>query len=678
MSNSLMRPESYRPDIDGLRAIAVMSVVLYHAQLGCTGGFVGVDIFFVISGYLITRILENDMAAGQFSVMGFYQRRIRRILPALFLMILVFSALGIRFFPPRELQDFGKTIVAASAFSSNILYFRRSGYFDTSSLTQPMLHTWTLSVEEQFYILWPWLLMCLHKRGVRKWNLPVVFAVIVGSVTLSSYWVVRYPEADFYMLPSRAFELAIGALLSVVPAPATLRRIPRRLAEIASIVGLAMILASVMFYNDRVPFPGTAALLPCAGTALVIAAGEGGRTLVGKLLSIRPIIWIGLISYSLYLWHWPVLVFARFFLYGQLSHVTGAVCVGLAMLVSWLSWRFVERPFRNPSVMGGTSRMWVACGLATTAAFVVFGLVLDRSEGFPRRSPNVARWVAEESSREYVELINSPCLAWGETLPPAKTCLLTKGSQETEYSVALWGDSFAAHLAPAFNSIDQRLGIVTREMTKAGCSPLLGVRFTQSNRMTIGCSAFNQNAMRALLADERVRVVVISGRWDALADGRSIAPANGAAVNPSESRRLFVQELRHTVSLLTNSNRQVVLVSQVPVPPLNPVTCLARARFNGWDESRCDAMPSDSFAREENQIDSDFAEATRNLPGVRIVHPFDVLCDRESCRLVDHGKPLYWDSHLTDSGAGLLAPALEGGVQDAIRTAGMQVALTRN
>ena len=672
-----MRLENYRPDVDGLRAIAVMAVVLYHAQLACPGGFAGVDIFFVISGYLITRILEKDLAAGRFSVTSFYQRRIRRIFPALFLMILVFAALGIRFLPPQELQDLSTAVVAASAFSSNILFFRTSGYFDNLSLAQPMLHTWTLSVEEQFYILWPWVLLGLNMRSLRRWRLPLVLAVIAGSVALSSYWVGRYPEAAFYLLPSRAFELAIGALLSIDPVPIALRRIPRPAAEIASITGLLMILAAVILYSSQVPFPGTAALLPCLGAALVIGAGEAGPTMVGRLLSVRPVVWIGLISYSLYLWHWPILVFARLFLYGQLTHLAGAVGAFLAILISWLSWRFVEIPFRNPRVIGGTSRMWVAGGLATSAVFVVAGLLLDGSGGLPGRSPEVARWVTEQSRRGNVELINSPCLAWGETLPPAKTCLLDDGTQKTGYSVVLWGDSFAAHLAPAFETIDRQFGIVTREMAKAGCSPVVGIQFLPPNRLTAGCPAFNENVIQNLLADQRVRVVVIAGRWNSLADGQTAAPANGAALSAPESRRLFVQGLRRTVSLLTSSGRQVVLVSHVPVPLLDPVTCLSRARFNGWDESGCDALPARFFSGEEVEIDNEIAEATRDLPGVRTVYPFSLLCDHQSCRFVDQGQPLYWDGHLAESGAKLLTPALADGVKDAVQAAGMQVELAK-
>lgn len=337
----------------------------------------GVDVFFVISGYLITRILEKDLFADSFSVIKFYQRRIRRIFPALFVVIFATAILGLRFLPPDELKDLGKCTAAASGFASNILFFRRSGYFDNSSLIQPLLHTWTLSIEEQFYIFWPWILSLLQVPSLRHRKLPIVMLLAVGSLGLSSFWVSNKPLAAFYLLPSRAFELAIGALLSISPVPTLLHRLPRRLADVGSILGLFMILTSIFMYGDQVGFPSVAALLPTLGAALVIGSGEGGVTIAGRILSFGPFVWIGLISYSLYLWHWPILVFARLFSFGELTRIDDVLCVVLSVVVSWFSWRFIERPFRDQNALGGSSKLWVATGLATTIAFIGFGLILD-------------------------------------------------------------------------------------------------------------------------------------------------------------------------------------------------------------------------------------------------------------------------------------------------------------
>ncbi len=241
-------------------------------------------------------------------------------------------------------------------------------------------------------------------------------------------------------------------------------------------------------------------------------------------------------------------------------------------------------------------------------------------------------------------------MSWNDLLPPESGCLLSAAGSATGYNAVLWGDSNGAHLAPAFTEIDKRLGIVTREMTKAGCPPVMGVRFLPPTEMTADCPPFDRNALSSILTDPRVRVVVLAARWNSLASGATAAPPDGGTVSTAESRRLFVEGLRHTVAKLIGSGRQVIIVSQVPAPQLNPITCLARARFNGWNESRCDLMPENSYAAEEDRIDEALKEATDNLSDVQIVHPMDVLCNGSTCRLVDHGEPLYWDlTNLSDT-----------------------------
>jgi len=655
-----------------------MAVILFHAQLGCPGGFVGVDIFFVISGYLITRIVQKDIDAKRFSLFRFYQRRIRRIFPALFAVILVFGLLGLRFLPPNELKDLGKTIVAASAFGSNILFFRRSGYFDTSSLQQPLLHTWTLSVEEQFYIFWPWILVFLNWRVLARIKPWAVGLVMACSLALSAYWVIYRTEAAFYLLPSRAWELAMGAILSIAPVPALLARVPRRIAEVASFAGLAMILASVFLLNGRTPFPGVAALLPCAGAALVIAAGEGRPTFTGRLLALPPLVWVGLISYSLYLWHWPILVFARLFGYGTLSTAASLLCVALIFLVSWISWRFVESPFRNPRVMGGSSTVWVMGGLATTALFLLAGLALVRGNGFPQRGPEVARWVAAQTQQADTLLIHSPCFSWSAALPPRAGCLLGSANPSAEEEAALWGDSNAAHLAPALSEIAPRMGIATRQLTKAGCPPVMGIHFLPTTRMTIDCHIFNDRALQEILRTSSVRVVIIGARWQGLVDNPTAAPANNRALDLPSSRALFIAALRRTILTLTQSGRKVILVGQVPAPELNPITCLARAHFSHWSDARCETMPEAAHAGEEARIEAALQAATQGIPNVQIIQPFNTLCSDGKCRLADGGVPLYWDvTHLSAAGSLLLEPELTSSLQQALQAPQATVPATR-
>lgn len=267
---------SYRADIDGLRALAVLPVILFHAQLFFRGGYVGVDVFFVISGYLITQIIERDLQAHRFSVLVFYQRRIRRIFPALFVMFALSTVIAYRFLIPTELAAFGKSLLASSAFSSNMLFYRWSGYFAADSDVAPLLHTWTLSVEEQFYVGWPLLIGALSFPATVKWKIPAALSILAGSLLLSAYLVTANQNAAFYLLPPRAWELAVGALLCLSPVAKFLVRLPRTAASIASLAGIGLLVVTAVAYDKLTPFPGIAALAPCAGAALIIAAGAGG------------------------------------------------------------------------------------------------------------------------------------------------------------------------------------------------------------------------------------------------------------------------------------------------------------------------------------------------------------------------------------------------------------------
>src|SRR6056297_20083 len=338
----------YRADIDGLRALAVLPVLAFHAGLApFSGGFVGVDVFFVISGYLIAGLILPRIRAGRFSLLEFYERRARRLLPALFVVMAVSGALAAALFLPAELREFGQSAVAATLFASNVLFSRETGYFETEAALKPLLHTWSLGVEEQFYLLFPLLLMALAaRRAGRVALVPVLAALALASLALAAWAVPRAPAFAFYLLPTRLWELMLGALLAVAPLPALRRRAVR---EAAAAAGLAAILWAMLRYSEATPFPGPAALLPCLGAALVIHAGASGPTAVSRALSLGPVVFVGLISYALYLWHWPVLVFAEYAAVRELTTVETGAALALSGVLAALTWRFVERPFRRPA-----------------------------------------------------------------------------------------------------------------------------------------------------------------------------------------------------------------------------------------------------------------------------------------------------------------------------------------
>jgi len=393
----------YRADVDGLRAVAVLSVLAFHVGFSRTqGGFIGVDVFFVISGYLISSIIFSDIAASRFSIVGFYERRIRRIFPALFAVLAVSSAVAYIYLLPSELVDYAKSTLAAATSTSNFYFWKHSGYFD-SPLSQPMLHTWSLAVEEQFYITFPLFLVLVRKFFPRRLRLSVVVFFFV-SLLLSGILVWRKPGTAFYMPYTRAWEILLGTILSLGMFPRLRSAWGRNLAALA---GIGLIAFAVLFYSADTVFPGFSALVPCLGSALIIGVGESGSSVVGKVLSWRPVVFIGLISYSLYLWHWPVIVLRQMGLLvgiGAIARFLPGISisahrfdvlleVALAFLLGTLSWRFVERPFRSGSLRLTGRPLFVLAGVATSV-LIAFSLWAVLAGGFRGRFSDDALQIA--------------------------------------------------------------------------------------------------------------------------------------------------------------------------------------------------------------------------------------------------------------------------------------------
>ncbi len=383
----------YRPDIDGLRAVAVLPVLFYHLGISLTpGGFVGVDIFFVISGYLITGLISAEMHEGTYSIRNFYVRRARRIFPALFFMCAVTALFVLLFCLPSDAKRFSSSLAAATLFGSNVYFYLTADYFGAAAETQPLLHTWSLAVEEQFYIVFPLILLLVRRYfGQRERQVMVVLALL--SLALS-IWLVRTDQAGaFYLLHSRAWELLLGALLALGTFPAIRSRL---LAGALGILGLALIAGSVLLYREAMPFPGLAALAPCIGAALLIHTGKDASLLSARALSLAPVRFIGLISYSLYLWHWPIDVIARYFAfwYGWDPDLKlhKLALLALSFGAAILSWHYVERPFRQrPYRLGSTAIL--SASAATMALLVIAaGVVYPLSQRFwqmPERAERV-------------------------------------------------------------------------------------------------------------------------------------------------------------------------------------------------------------------------------------------------------------------------------------------------
>lgn len=445
----------YRREIDGLRALAVLPVILFHAGFETfSGGFVGVDVFFVISGYLITTIILAELEQGKFSIVNFYERRARRILPALFLVMLVCIPFAWFWLLPSDMKDFSQSLVAVSVFASNILFWRESGYFDSAAELKPLLHTWSLAVEEQFYVLFPLLLMLFWRLG-KRWILFTLGILFVTSLALAQWAAYANPAAAFYLLPTRGWELLIGAFAAFYLSKANRHEFANIVSEIGGWLGVALILYAIFTFTKATPFPGLYALVPTLGTGMVILFATK-QTTVGKFIGNKAFVGIGLISYSAYLWHQPLFAFARQASFAQPSHTFFLLLSALALVLAYVSWRFIEAPFRNKSIIGKGSVFIFA--IFGSLNFFVLGILghiyIEKITQFKFRSnPNISHSYqllkfAQETSPIFIDtnrFDNGDCKFSVLNLTPLVSDRLIRCVDKYGAGILVFGDSHATN-----------------------------------------------------------------------------------------------------------------------------------------------------------------------------------------------------------------------------------------
>ncbi|MGD0547392.1 MAG: acyltransferase family protein, partial [Terracidiphilus sp.] len=460
----------YRPDIDGLRAVAVLSVLFHHlAPSILTGGFVGVDIFFVISGYLITSQIYKEAREGHYSLRQFYKRRINRIVPALMTVIAATMAAGVVILSPGDLVRLTKSAAFAGFGLSNFYIWHTYGnYFQAVSAEAPLLHTWSLGVEEQFYAIWPLLILLLLKFKKRYW-LGIFAVLTVGALAVSQVGTLFFASASYYLLPSRFFELMIGGMLALIAA----HRQPesRLLSELSSVAGFALIGASLVCLNSSSFFPGINALWPCLGAALLIWSGGNSR-LTQKLLTVRPVVFIGMISYSIYLWHWPILSYLNYFNI-KVGPAIGLAVAAAAILLAWLSWKFVEVPMRRSGASQSFSRVLVRRFALPVGALLCICAAIIRSRGIPRRfDARVTRFdqMLDAEPDKLRHLCHVPTARY--FTPPNLACRL--GAEKDQLDGILIGDSFANHFTGMVDVMAKAEGISMMDYTMDACPPILG------------------------------------------------------------------------------------------------------------------------------------------------------------------------------------------------------------
>lgn len=634
----------YRPDIDGLRAVAVLSVLAFHIGLhGTQGGFVGVDVFFVISGYLISSIVFTEIAESRYSLIGFYERRIRRIFPALFAMLAVFSVFAVMYLLPAELVAYGKSMLAATASASNFYFWRHSGYFD-SPTSYPLLHTWSLAVEEQFYISFPLFLVLVRKFFPTRLRQSVII-LFCASLVASAVVVSQNRETAFYMPYTRAWELLLGTILSLQMFPGLQRAWQRNLATLG---GIGLIAFSILFYTERMLFPGLSALTPCVGSALIIGAGESGSSLIGKILSWRPIVFIGLISYSLYLWHWPVIVLQQMGVFVGASAITSQrvaallpkhrldmiLEVVLSLVLGILSWRFVERPFRSGPLRLSGRPLFALAG-AVMIILMGFSSLTVFAKGFKGRFPADALEVASVH-HDSEEIVRTGCFITSDyhfENYNYNLCL-HKDDSGKKNNYLLLGDSHSAMLWSALSLALPNANVM--QASTFDCAPLLQAEPHPD------CEKMIAYIFQSYLPSHSIQGLFMVGRW-------------------SEKE---LPELTTTIAWAKQHNIPVTVFG--PVPEYDGPLPRLLAYSIAWNKPN---FASQHRVNNIGAIDVKMQSMAADVWHVRYISLYQELCGVDGCaEYADraHKIPIMDDdNHLNQFGANLVVRRLvaEGKLQ---------------
>ena len=609
----------YRPEIDGLRAIAVLSVLVFHISSGwLPGGFTGVDVFFVISGFLITRVIATEIREGRFTYRGFYERRARRILPASLFVIAGVIVATMLFAPPRQATVVAETAIASLLFVPNIYLWRESGYFTTSAEGNPLLHMWSLGVEEQFYFVFPLALLLLY-RWVPKRVLLAVIAAAAVSLALSAYFSPRNPSAAFYLLPTRAWEMMGGSILALLPDRniSSKTGVQKRAATFFSVAALATLVATFALFRGGMTFPGYNALLPVAATMALIYFTPG--TAIASLLSLRWVRFVGLISYSLYLWHWPVIVFARVRGFDPHDPTVAVAIAVISMTLATLSWRVVERPFRERKTM--TIRAVVATCVAATLVAGAFAVTVIAGKGWPQRfDPQV---LAYESAVDDFSPMRKAChRGRGKPAAPDDSCILGGKSSDT----VLWGDSHGVELAYALS--DYRPII---QATATSCPAIAGYDPAASP----GCAVHNAAMFAWLEQADDVSVVILVTALFAGNDG-------------------VMDGLDQTVATIRAMGKDVIVVGPHPFPGVD-VPQEAAWRAARGAKSYQIAIARTAHDRRFGDEEAALAAIAKKY-GAKLALPVNAMCSEGQCPVVSPDGPLYFDSnHPSLAGARIVA-----------------------
>ena len=636
----------YRREIDGLRALAVLPVILFHAGFTAfSGGFVGVDIFFVISGYLITTIIVAEMEQGSFSLLKFYERRARRILPALFFVMLCALPFAWFWMLPQDLRRFSASLVAVPVFASNVLFYLTSGYFDTASELKPLLHTWSLAVEEQYYVLFPLFLMLTWKSG-KRWIIALLSVVAVVSVVAAQWGSTTQQAFTFYLLPTRGFEILIGALISLcISYKSDLASVNRSVSQSVSILGLTMILYAIFAFDKRTPSPSLYTLMPTIGAGLILVFAND-KTLVGRLLGSTAFVGIGLISYSSYLWHQPLFAFAKLRTLDDLTTQSLVLLSLMSLALGYISWRYVENPFRDRKLT--KTKTIVSWGSMMTILFLMIGLVGYLKKGFVSRVPERIRYLVENPQEPFA---NDLCLEKYPQLKKFDACLLSK---DYPPEVLILGDSHSQHYYKSLSSALGKKSVMN--LASWSCLPFSSDNHTSKNN----CEANIDAAIRFVVEANSIKVVYLAGHWSYLSSGGfGIENQNYRLPGPLTKGQAesYIRAGAKVLDALTKSGKQILFIKDIPDLDFGVQSCFDMSPYKNNSIRKNCHMAFSSYLNRYKEYDLLISTLTNRYPSMDIYSPTSLFCSSsaDACYATENNRPLYFDSdHLTLRGSDLV------------------------
>lgn len=633
----------YRPDIDGIRAVAVLAVVAFHVFPDeFKGGFIGVDIFFVISGFLISSIIYRGMDNNTFSFYDFYSRRIRRIFPSLLCVLAFCIGAGWFILLQDEYRQLGKNLVAGSFFASNFSLLQESGYFNDDAINNPLLHLWSLAIEEQFYILWPLALLLLWKK--EKYIPAATILALILSFSLNLHWVSKNQPLSFYSPQSRFWEILFGSLLAwhsiksewISSKVGTFIKNKTIITNSASIIGILLITSGFLFISESVKFPGLYALIPTIGATLLILAGP--HAWFNKVvLSNKILVWFGVISFPLYLWHWPLISFAHIIESGMPSTGIRMILIAVSIALAWACYYFIEIKIRN----GAANLIKTTTLLILMVPVGIMGYFIYSNDGLPLR---VEEFTAKSS--DYLSQIKTPAYLSNDNckqiFPKISDNICLLANKKTPDTI-LFGDSHAMQFYNGLAKIkNSNIGVLGGGWNSAGLNPLIKSISIDDKLYSVQSAIYNY-----ISTDSTIKNVIISC----------------ATVVCYDHQKKFKNKLKETLEFFIKKDKNVTFVLDIPSMPFDSKKCLSTRPFNFRENASQQCITTRKFFDDNNKkYRDDVMSVLKNFPSVKVFDPAQYLCDKDYCYAFKNNKFLYMttgdNSHLSDNGSDFLATSL--------------------